>query len=85
MVKKELSQRVKLLIYQFIDIHPLTSEHELWAVTKKTRLQIQVTEMSFLDLRDKLEKLTTAREAFAETSQPTSQFRIMRKKKKEKK
>lgn len=42
-MKKELSQKVKLLLYQSVNIGL-----ELWAVTERTRFWIQAVEMSFL-------------------------------------
>ncbi len=48
MVKKELSQKAKLSIYQSIYVPALTYGHELWVVTERMRLRIQAAEMSFL-------------------------------------
>ncbi|KAF7652090.1 hypothetical protein LDENG_00101950 [Lucifuga dentata] len=47
-VKRELSQKVRLSICQSIYVPILTYGHELWVVTERTRLQIQVAEMRFL-------------------------------------
>lgn len=47
-VAKELSQKVKLSVYPSIYVHTLTYDHEVWVVTKRTRSQLQATEMSFL-------------------------------------
>ena len=47
-VKKELSQKVKLSIYWSIYVPTLTYGHELWVVTERTRLRIQAAEMGFL-------------------------------------
>ncbi|TKS64956.1 LINE-1 reverse transcriptase -like protein [Collichthys lucidus] len=47
-VKKELSRKAKLSIYQSIYVPTLTYGHELWVVTKRTRSRIQAAEMSFL-------------------------------------
>ncbi|KAK0147792.1 Craniofacial development protein 2 [Merluccius polli] len=47
-VKRELSQKAKLSIYQSIYVPALTYGHELWVVTERTRLGVQVAEMSFL-------------------------------------
>uniref|UniRef100_A0A8C6NIQ5 Reverse transcriptase domain-containing protein n=1 Tax=Nothobranchius furzeri TaxID=105023 RepID=A0A8C6NIQ5_NOTFU len=47
-VKRELSQKAKLLIYRSIFVPTLTYGHELWVVTERTRSQIQAAEMSFL-------------------------------------
>uniref|UniRef100_A0A8C6Q6L6 Reverse transcriptase domain-containing protein n=1 Tax=Nothobranchius furzeri TaxID=105023 RepID=A0A8C6Q6L6_NOTFU len=47
-VKRELSQKAKLSIYRSIYVPTLTYDHELWVVTERTRLRIQVAEMSFL-------------------------------------
>ncbi|KAF7641692.1 hypothetical protein LDENG_00274630, partial [Lucifuga dentata] len=38
MVKRELSQKVRLSIYQSIYVPILTYGHELWVVTERTRL-----------------------------------------------
>ncbi len=47
-VKKELSQKAKLSIYQSIYVPTLAYGHELWVVIKRMRSQIQSGEMSFL-------------------------------------
>lgn len=47
-MEKELSHKVELLIYRSVNIPTLTSGHELWVVTARTRLWIQVAEMRFL-------------------------------------
>ncbi|KAK0154371.1 putative uncharacterized transposon-derived protein F52C9.6 [Merluccius polli] len=47
-VKRELSRKAKLSIYQSIFVPALTYGHELWVVTERTRLRVQVAEMSFL-------------------------------------
>ncbi|KAK3523485.1 hypothetical protein QTP86_033979, partial [Hemibagrus guttatus] len=47
-VKKELSRKVKLSIYQSIYVPTLTYGHELWVMTERVRSRIQVAEMSFL-------------------------------------
>ncbi|KAK3510350.1 hypothetical protein QTP70_004939 [Hemibagrus guttatus] len=47
-VKKELSLKAKLSIYQSIYVPTLTYGHELWDMTERTRSQIQAAEMSFL-------------------------------------
>ncbi|KAK3538434.1 hypothetical protein QTP86_002334, partial [Hemibagrus guttatus] len=46
-VKKELSRKAKLSIYQSIYVPTLTYGHELWVMTKRVRSRIQVAEMSF--------------------------------------
>nr|XP_054599772.1 uncharacterized protein LOC129164266 [Nothobranchius furzeri] len=48
MVKRELSQKVKLSIYRSIYVPTLTYGHELWVVTDRMRSRIQAAEMSFL-------------------------------------
>lgn len=48
MLKKQLSQKAKLPIYQLIFVPTLTSGHELLVLTQRIRLQIQAGEMSFL-------------------------------------
>ncbi|KAK0156391.1 putative uncharacterized transposon-derived protein F52C9.6 [Merluccius polli] len=59
-VKRELSRKAKLSIYQSIFVPALTYGHELWVVTERTRSWVQVAEMSFLhrvaglSLRDRL-------------------------------
>ncbi len=47
-VKREMSWKGKLLIYQSIYVPTLTYGHELWVVTERMRLQIQTAEISFL-------------------------------------
>ncbi|MDG2633017.1 hypothetical protein P7M35_24665, partial [Vibrio parahaemolyticus] len=47
-VKRELSQKVKLSIYRSIYVPTLTYGHELWVVTERMRSRIQAAEMSFL-------------------------------------
>ena len=47
-VKRELNQKAKLLIYRSIFVPTLTYGHKLWVVTKRTRLRVQAAEMSFL-------------------------------------
>ncbi|KAK0145331.1 putative uncharacterized transposon-derived protein F52C9.6 [Merluccius polli] len=47
-VKRELSRKSKLSIYQSIFVPALTYGHELWVVTERTRSQVQAAEMSFL-------------------------------------
>ncbi|KAK3554499.1 hypothetical protein QTP70_024405, partial [Hemibagrus guttatus] len=47
-VKKELSRKAKLSIYQSVYVPTLTYGHELWVMTKRIRSRIQAAEMSFL-------------------------------------
>ncbi|KAK0133573.1 putative uncharacterized transposon-derived protein F52C9.6 [Merluccius polli] len=47
-VKRELSRKAKLSIYQSIFVPALTYGHELWVVTERTRSRVQAAEMSFL-------------------------------------
>ncbi|KAF7644066.1 hypothetical protein LDENG_00228770, partial [Lucifuga dentata] len=47
-VKRELSQKARLSIYQSIYVLILTYGYELWVVTKRTRSWIQAEEMRFL-------------------------------------
>ncbi|KAK0146656.1 putative uncharacterized transposon-derived protein F52C9.6 [Merluccius polli] len=47
-VKRELSRKAKLSIYQSIYVPALTYGHELWVMTERTRLRVQAAEMSFL-------------------------------------
>ncbi|KAK0138802.1 putative RNA-directed DNA polymerase from transposon X-element [Merluccius polli] len=47
-VKRELSQKAKLSIYQSIYVPALTYGHELWVMTERTRSRVQAAEMSFL-------------------------------------
>ncbi|KAK3558815.1 hypothetical protein QTP86_028745, partial [Hemibagrus guttatus] len=64
-VKKELSRKAKLSIYQSIYVPTLTYGHELWVMTKRVRSRIQAAEMSFLrsvagrSLRDKVRSSVT--------------------------
>uniref|UniRef100_A0A3B3QX38 Reverse transcriptase domain-containing protein n=1 Tax=Paramormyrops kingsleyae TaxID=1676925 RepID=A0A3B3QX38_9TELE len=48
MVKKELSQKAKLSIYQSIYGPTLTYGHKLWVVIERMRSQVQAAKMSFL-------------------------------------
>ncbi|KAK3518681.1 hypothetical protein QTP70_007172 [Hemibagrus guttatus] len=67
-VKKELSRKTKLSIYQSIYVPTLTYGHELWVMTKKIRSRIQPAEMSFLrrvagcSLRNKVRSSVTREE-----------------------
>ncbi|KAK3514795.1 hypothetical protein QTP70_032195, partial [Hemibagrus guttatus] len=67
-VKKELSRKAKLSIYQSIYIPTLTYGHELWVMTERIRSRIQAAEMSFLrrmagcSLRDRLRSSVTRKE-----------------------
>ncbi|KAK3508912.1 hypothetical protein QTP70_013723 [Hemibagrus guttatus] len=47
-VKKELSWKAKLSIYQLICVPTLTYGHELWVMPERVRSRIQAAEMSFL-------------------------------------
>ncbi len=47
-IKRELSQKGKLLIDQSIYVLTLTYGHELWVVTKRMKSWIQAAEMRFL-------------------------------------
>ncbi|KAK0138170.1 putative uncharacterized transposon-derived protein F52C9.6 [Merluccius polli] len=47
-MKRELSRKAKLSIYQSVFVPALTYGHELWVVTKRTRSWVQTAEMSFL-------------------------------------
>ena len=49
-MKRELSRKAKLSIYQSIYIPNLTYGRELWVVTVRTRLWIQAAEISFLHM-----------------------------------
>ncbi|KAK3516010.1 hypothetical protein QTP70_000994 [Hemibagrus guttatus] len=67
-VKKELSRKVKLSIYQSIYVPTLSYGHELWAMTKRVRSRIQAAEMSILrrvagrSLRDRVRSSVTREE-----------------------
>ncbi|KAK3532757.1 hypothetical protein QTP86_028126 [Hemibagrus guttatus] len=67
-VKKELSRKAKLSIYQSIYVPILTYGHEFWVMTKRIRYRIQAAEMSFLrrvagrSLRDTLRSSVTREE-----------------------
>ncbi|KAK3550678.1 hypothetical protein QTP70_002404 [Hemibagrus guttatus] len=68
-VKKELSQKAKLSIYQSIYVPTLTYGHELWVMTERIRSRIQSAEMSFLrrvagrsPLRDRVRSSVTQEE-----------------------
>ncbi|KAK3508670.1 hypothetical protein QTP70_003319 [Hemibagrus guttatus] len=70
-VKKELSWKAKLLIYQSIYVPALTDGHELWVMTERVRSRIQAgsaSEISFLrrvagrSLRDRVRSSVTREE-----------------------
>ena len=67
-VKRELSLKAKLSIYQSIYVPTLTYGHELWVVTERMRSRIQAAEMSFLcrvaglSLRDRVRSSDIRRE-----------------------
>ncbi|KAK3506381.1 hypothetical protein QTP70_003644, partial [Hemibagrus guttatus] len=67
-VKKELSRKAKLSIYQSIYVPTLTYGPELWAMTERVRSWIQAAEMSFLrrvaghSLRDRVRSSVTRKE-----------------------
>ncbi|KAK3506410.1 hypothetical protein QTP70_009330 [Hemibagrus guttatus] len=67
-MKKELSRKAKLSIYQSIYVPTLTYVHELWVMTERVRSQIQAAEMSFLrrvsgrSLRDRVRSSVTREE-----------------------
>ncbi|KAK3524458.1 hypothetical protein QTP70_029309 [Hemibagrus guttatus] len=67
-VKKELSRKAKLSIYQSIYVPTLTYGHELWVMTERVRSRTQAAEMSFLrrvagrSLRDRVRSSVTREE-----------------------
>ncbi|KAK3544073.1 hypothetical protein QTP86_001044 [Hemibagrus guttatus] len=67
-VKKELSRKAKLSIYQSIYVPTLTYGHELWVMTERVRSRIQAAEMSCLrrvvgrSLRDRVRSSVTREE-----------------------
>ncbi|KAK3523553.1 hypothetical protein QTP70_002456 [Hemibagrus guttatus] len=67
-VKKELSRKAKLSIYQSIYFPTLIYGHELWVMTERVRSRIQAAEMSFLrrvagrSLRDRVRSSVTREE-----------------------
>ncbi|KAK3517069.1 hypothetical protein QTP86_004180, partial [Hemibagrus guttatus] len=67
-VKKELSRKAKLSIYQSIYAPTLTHGHELWVMTERVRSRIQAAKMSFLrrvagrSLRDRVRSSVTREE-----------------------
>ncbi|KAK3558236.1 hypothetical protein QTP86_013969 [Hemibagrus guttatus] len=67
-VKKELSRKAKLSIYQSIYAPTLTYGHELWVMTERVRSRIQAAEMSFRrrvagrSLRDRVRSSVTREE-----------------------
>ncbi|KAK3525927.1 hypothetical protein QTP70_010995 [Hemibagrus guttatus] len=67
-VKKELSRKAKLSIYQSIYVPTLTYGHELWVMTERVRSRIQAAKMSFLrrvaghSLRDRVRSSVTREE-----------------------
>ncbi|KAK3514114.1 hypothetical protein QTP70_005118 [Hemibagrus guttatus] len=72
-VKKELSRKAKLLIYQSIYVPTLTYGHELWVMHERIRSRIQAAEMSFLhrvvghSLRDRVRSSVTREELRVES------------------
>ncbi|KAK3566414.1 hypothetical protein QTP86_032266 [Hemibagrus guttatus] len=64
-VKKKLSRKAKLSIYQSIYVPTLTYGHELWVMTERVRSRIQAAEISFLrrvagrSLRDRVRSSVT--------------------------
>ncbi|KAK3570217.1 hypothetical protein QTP86_016528 [Hemibagrus guttatus] len=67
-VKKQLSRKAKLSIYQSIYAPTLTYGHELWVMNERVRSRIQAAEMSFLrrvagrSLRDRVRSSVTREE-----------------------
>ncbi|KAK3524784.1 hypothetical protein QTP86_005457 [Hemibagrus guttatus] len=67
-MKKELTRKAKLSIYQSIYVPTLTYGHELWVMTERVRSRIQAAEMSFLrrvagrSLRDRVRSSVTREE-----------------------
>ncbi|KAK3517717.1 hypothetical protein QTP70_016386 [Hemibagrus guttatus] len=67
-VKKELSRKAKLSIYQSSYAPTLTYGHELWVMTERVRSRIQAAEMCFLrrvagrSLRDRVRSSVTREE-----------------------
>ena len=47
-MKRELSKKTKLSIFKTLFVPILTYGHESWVMTKRVRLQVQASEMSFL-------------------------------------
>ncbi len=45
-MKRELSLKAKLSIYQSIYVTTLTCGHELWVMTNRMRLRVQEAEMN---------------------------------------
>jgi len=67
-VKRELSQKAKPPIYFSIFVPTFTYGHEIWVVTKRTRLRIKAAEIRFLrrvaglSLRDRVRSSAIWRE-----------------------
>ena len=64
-VKRELSRKTKLSIYQSIYVPALTYGHELWVMTERTRSRVRAAKMSFLaglSLRDRVRSLVIREE-----------------------
>ncbi|KAK3539329.1 hypothetical protein QTP70_001214 [Hemibagrus guttatus] len=78
-VKKELSRKAKLSIYQSIYVPTLTYGHELWVMTERVRSRIQAAEMSFLhrvagrSLRDRVRSSVTRGGARSRAAAPPHQ------------
>ena len=47
-MKRELSKKAKLSIFQAVFVPILTYDHESWGVTERVRSQVQASEMRFL-------------------------------------
>ena len=75
-LKKELSRKASLSIYQSIYVSTLTYGHELWVMTKRTRSRIQAAEMIFLhrvaglSLKDEGEELRHPGGAWSRAAAP---------------
>ncbi|KAK0144934.1 hypothetical protein N1851_016177 [Merluccius polli] len=56
-VKRELSRKAKLSIYQSIYVPALTCGHELWVMTERTRSRVQAARNELSSAGDRVKKL----------------------------
>ena len=53
-LKRELSKKEKLSVFKSIFVSILTYDHESWVMTEKVRLQMQASEMQYLQKNKEL-------------------------------
>lgn len=78
-VKKQLSRRAKLSIYQSVYVLTPASGHELWVLTERTRSRVQVAKIRFLwraavlSLRDRVRNPDIWRQGGVEMARASDQ------------